>query len=76
MNLLRRKANPLAHPRSLPSIERLNVPDIEADIYRELYRGIEYIVAAGVHGDVAEFGTSSGRTAMTLAKGIANYDER
>lgn len=76
MNLLRRKATPLAHPRSLPAIERLTVPDIEADIYRELYRGVEYIVAAGVAGDVAEFGTSSGRTAMTLSKAIADYDER
>ena len=76
MKLLRRSSSQPTHPRSLPAIDRLAVQESEADIYRSLYRGVEYTVQAGVYGDVAEFGTSSGRTAMTLAKAIADYDKR
>ena len=61
----------MSHFRSSPSIDRLSVWDGLSDIYRELYRGVEYAYVAAVAGDVAEFGTSSGKTAMTLAKAMA-----
>jgi hypothetical protein len=61
----------MSHFRSSPSIDRLSVWDGLSDIYRELYRGVEYVYVAAVAGDVAEFGTSSGKTAMTLAKAMA-----
>jgi hypothetical protein len=64
------------HPRSLPGIDRLSVNDGMDDIYRELYRGFEYVMVSAVDGNVAEFGTSSGRTAMTLAKAMADIGER
>jgi hypothetical protein len=66
----------VTHPRSLPSIDNLN-PQLGADdIYRELYRGFEYVMISAVQGHVAEFGTSSGRTALTLAKAMADYGDR
>jgi hypothetical protein len=60
-----------SHPRSLAAIDRLSPLEGQNDIYRELYRGFEYVMVSSVPGDVAEFGTSSGRTAMTLAKAMA-----
>lgn len=67
----------MTHPRSLPAIDRLHADvDGPSDLYRELYRGIEYVVATAVDGHVAEFGTSTGRTAMVLAKGIADYTHK
>ncbi len=67
---------PNSHPRSTPSIDHLSPQDGFDDIYRALYRGIEYTVGSAVKGHVAEFGTSSGRTAMTLAKGLADYTNK
>jgi len=66
----------VSHPRSLLSIDSLNVQQGADDIYRELYRGFEYVMISAVPGDVAEFGTSSGRTAMVLAKAMANFGDR
>jgi hypothetical protein len=54
-------------------IDRLSPGAGKDDIDRELYRGIEYVTTAGVAGNVAEFGTFSGRTATVLAKGMADY---
>jgi hypothetical protein len=66
----------MTHVRSTPAIDRLNVQLGQDDIYRELYRGFEYVMVSAVPGHVAEFGTSSGRTAMTLAKAMAELGER
>lgn len=63
----------MPHPRSVPSIDALRHTDGFDEIYRALHNGIHYVVASQVHGDVAEFGTSSGRTAMTLAKALADF---
>jgi len=65
----------MTHFRSLASIDRLCTQYGIEDIYRELYRGIEYVYVAAVAGDVAEFGTSSGRTAITLAKGLTDFHQ-
>jgi O-methyltransferase len=62
----------MSHPRSVPGIDQLSPNDGAADIYRELYRGVEYAIISAVPGHIAEFGTSSGRTAMTLAKAMAD----
>jgi hypothetical protein len=64
------------HPRSVPAIDALKHQDGADEIYRCLHRGVEYVVASQVHGDIAEFGTSSGRTAMTLAKALADFGNR
>jgi hypothetical protein len=66
----------MSHARSTLAIDRLSIDDGVADIYRELYRGFEYVMISAVPGDVAEFGTSSGRTAMTLAKAMAEFGDR
>lgn len=66
----------MTHLRSTLSIDRLSVADGQGNIYRELYRGFEYVMISAVPGDVAEFGTSSGRTALTLAKAMADLGKR
>jgi hypothetical protein len=66
----------MSHPRSVPAIDSLKHQDTTDEIYRSLHRGVEYIVASAVDGHVAEFGTSSGRTAMTLAKGLADFGNK
>ncbi len=63
----------MTHPRSLPAIDNLTSQDGADEIYRALHRGVEYAIVAAVDGHIAEFGTSSGRTAMTLAKAMADY---
>lgn len=63
----------MSHPRSVPSIDALTPRLGTDDIYRELYRGFEYVMISAVEGHVAEFGTYSGRTAMVLAKAMADY---
>lgn len=67
---------PNSHRRSTPAIDQLSTQDGTDDIYRALYRGMEYIIVSAIKGHVAEFGTSSGRTAMTLAKGLADYGNK
>lgn len=47
---------------------------VRDEIYKSLYYGVGYINVAAVAGNVAEFGTSSGRTAMTLAKAMADFE--
>lgn len=74
--VLRAKLSGMSHPRSVNSIDRLSPQDGQDDIYRELYRGFEYVMISAVAGDVAEFGTSSGRTAMVLAKAMADLGGR
>jgi len=66
----------MTHPRSVSVIDALQWQDGADEIYRSLHRGIEYICSAQVHGDVAEFGTSSGLTAMTLATAMADFGNR
>jgi O-methyltransferase len=61
------------HPRSLPAIDNLTSQDGADDIYRALHRGVEYTIVAAVDGHIAEFGTSSGRTGMTLAKAMGDF---
>jgi hypothetical protein len=61
------------HPRSTPAIDALSHQDGADEIYRALHRGVEYALCAAVDGHIAEFGTSSGRTAMALAKAMADF---
>lgn len=63
----------MSHPRSVPAIDALSHQDAYDAIYRALHNGIAYAISAAVDGHVAEFGTSSGRTAMTLAKAMADF---
>jgi O-methyltransferase len=63
----------MTHPRSTPAIDRLTSWDGADEIYRALHRGVEYAIVAAVDGHIAEFGTSSGKTAMTLAKALSDY---
>jgi Macrocin-O-methyltransferase (TylF) len=63
----------MLHPRSIPAIDCLCSQDGADEIYRALHRGVEYAIGAAVDGHIAEFGTSSGRTALTLAKGMADF---
>jgi len=63
----------MPHPRSVPAIDNLRHQDGADEIYRALYRGVEYAIVAAVDGHIAEFGTSCGRTAMALAKAMADF---
>jgi hypothetical protein len=63
----------MSHPRSTPAIDRLSSWDGADEIYRALHKGVEYAIGAAVEGHIAEFGTSSGRTALALAKALFNY---
>jgi hypothetical protein len=63
----------LSHHRSTPAIDRLSSWDGGDEVYRALHRGVEYAIGAAVDGHIAEFGTSSGRTAMALAKALSDY---
>jgi hypothetical protein len=42
------------------------------EVYKRLSEGVYYIFGMGVEGDIAEFGTMSGRTAVALAAAL-NY---
>jgi hypothetical protein len=42
------------------------------EVYRRLSEGVYYVFGMGVEGDIAEFGTMSGRTAVALAASV-NY---
>jgi len=66
----------MAHPRSTPFIDALNTQDSFEEVYRTPYRGVEYVVGSAVPGHVAEFGTSSGRTAMVLGIGLADFTHK
>lgn len=44
------------------------------EVLRSLALSVEYVFGAGVDGDIAEFGTMSGRTARCLAEAIAKYE--
>ncbi|MBI2480931.1 MAG: class I SAM-dependent methyltransferase [Planctomycetia bacterium] len=45
-----------------------------AEIRKSLALSVTYIHGAGVLGEVAEFGTMTGRTATALAQAVAEYD--
>jgi hypothetical protein len=42
-------------------------------IYEGLSQGVQYVLNNGVDGDIAEFGTASGFSAYTIARGMAVY---
>ncbi|MBU6346144.1 MAG: hypothetical protein KGR70_12695 [Cyanobacteria bacterium REEB494] len=42
------------------------------EVYKRLSEGVYYVFGMGVEGDIAEFGTMSGRTAVALAASV-NY---
>lgn len=44
-------------------------------VFQELFRGICAVHARGVHGDIAEFGTMTGRTASLLASSLTFVDK-
>ena len=42
-------------------------------IYEGLSQGVQYVLNNGVDGDIAEFGTATGFSAYTIARGMAVY---
>jgi len=48
--------------------------DSEKDVRKKLSFGVEYVCGADVAGDVAEFGTMSGRTAAVIAEALSKFD--
>ncbi len=48
----------------------------DAEVARRLHLAVQYVHAAAVPGDVAEFGTMTGRTAQRLARSIAAFTPR
>jgi O-methyltransferase len=46
-----------------------------ADVLDKLAFGVEYIYGASVKGDIAEFGTMSGRTAKVLAQAFKTFNQ-
>jgi hypothetical protein len=44
-------------------------------IYEGLSQGVQYVLNNGVDGDIAEFGTATGFSAYTIARGMAIYRE-
>jgi hypothetical protein len=59
---------------SIPFLNKKEIRESEKDVIAKLKMGVEYIVGCEVTGDVAEFGTASGKTAKTIAAAIKNYD--
>jgi hypothetical protein len=45
----------------------------DADVRRALQLGVRYVLGAHVTGDIAEFGTMSGQTAVALAHALRTY---
>ena len=58
----------LVEPIDLAAVSRL-------EIQKRLALSVEYIYAASVEGDVAEFGVNSGVTAAVLARSMKHFDE-
>lgn len=46
---------------------RFRIKDSELDVNKKLAFGVEYVYEADVQGDIAEFGTMTGRTASVLS---------
>jgi len=46
------------------------------EVERQLLFGVDYVYCSAVPGDVAEFGTCSGDTALTIARALADWEER
>jgi hypothetical protein len=44
------------------------------EVRKHLALSVEYVCGADVHGDIAEFGTMTGRTAVDLACALAQFD--
>jgi hypothetical protein len=57
-------------------MDRSNYKGSHADEQRELSIGVEYVYGARVEGEIAEFGTMSGRTAQIIARAMSKYGRR
>ena len=60
-------------PQNLRNTARQHSSPSANEICRSLTLSVEYISQAAVEGDVAEFGTMTGRTATILAKALSRY---
>jgi len=56
-------------------ITRRKETDSEIDVSKKLSFGVEYIYGADVMGDIAEFGTMTGRTASAMTRAMANFEK-
>ena len=46
----------------------------QIEVHKKLSFGVEYVCNADVKGDIAEFGTMSGRTASIIARAMSKFD--
>lgn len=61
-------------PQSVQDYFKQRESLVGAEIRKSLTLSVTYIHGAGVDGDVAEFGTMTGRTATALARALNQYD--
>jgi hypothetical protein len=45
----------------------------QPDVFQKLIQGVGYCVGMGVEGDIAEFGTMTGRTAVVIAQALSFF---
>ncbi|MDD5593419.1 MAG: macrocin O-methyltransferase [Candidatus Margulisbacteria bacterium] len=50
--------------------------EYEKEIHKKLAFGVNYVYIAGIEGDIAEFGTMTGKTASVIAKSIPKNEFR
>ncbi|MBT9143398.1 MAG: hypothetical protein DDT29_01801 [Dehalococcoidia bacterium] len=53
---------------------RTKYSDSQIEEHKKLSISVEYVCEARVEGDIAEFGTMSGRTASIIARAMLRYD--
>ncbi len=58
-----------------PRRERRHALPSQEEVFRNLVMGVEYVHFAGVEGDLAEFGTMTGSSALVLSRSLAWFHE-
>lgn len=61
-------------PKWLPPWQMIEPSESENEVLRELQFGVEYVYGADVQGEIAEFGTFTGRSAAAIATAISDWD--
>lgn len=58
----------------LTKLRRTKYTDSEIEVHKKLSFGVEYVCGTDVEGDIAEFGTMTGRTARIIAQAMSKFD--
>jgi hypothetical protein len=61
-------------PKWVPPWHMIAPSESEDEVLRELQFGVEYVCGADVPGEIAEFGTFTGRSASAIAAAISDWD--